>query len=57
LDSRGEVRCFDHTQVPEGFTFPSQEAAFRSLADLPDRLITVLDEFTYLISGNGQVHV
>lgn len=50
-----EVWRFDHTQVPEEFTFPSWEAVFRALADLPGRPIVVLDEFTYLISGNKAV--
>lgn len=50
-----EVWRFDHTQVSEEFTFPSWEAAFRALADLPGRPIVVLDEFTYLISGNKAV--
>ncbi len=50
-----EVWRFDHTQVSEGFTFPSWEAAFRALADLPGRPVVVLDEFTYLISGNKAI--
>ena len=41
--------------APEGFTFPSWEAAFRALADLPGRPIVVLDKFTYLISGNKAI--
>lgn len=47
-----ELWRFDHDQVDEEFTFPSWEAAFRTLADLPGRPIVVLDEFTYLIGGN-----
>lgn len=38
--------------VPEGFTYPSWEAALRALADIPERVVVVMDEFTYLISGN-----
>ena len=37
-----------HIDAPEGFTFPSWEAAFRALADLPGRPIVVLDAFVYL---------
>ena len=44
-----------HIDAPEGFTLPSWEAAFRVLADLPGRPIVVLDEFTYLISGNKAI--
>lgn len=47
-----QVWAFTHPEVSEGFTFPSWEAAFRALADLPGRPVVVLDEFTYLISGN-----
>jgi AAA+ ATPase superfamily predicted ATPase len=50
-----EIWRLTHADVPEGFTFPSWEAAFRALADLPDRPIVVLDEFTYLISGNKAI--
>ena len=50
-----EIWRFTHENVPEGFTFPSWEAAFRALADLPGRPIVVLDEFTYLISGNKAI--
>ena len=46
---------FSHAEVPEGFTFPSWESALRSLAELPGRPIVVLDEFTYLISGNKAI--
>jgi AAA+ ATPase superfamily predicted ATPase len=46
---------FTHANVPEGFTFPSWEVAFRVLADLPGRPVVVLDEFTYLISGNKAI--
>jgi len=46
---------FDHAETPEGFTFPSWEAALRALADLPGRPIVILDEFTYLMSGNKAV--
>jgi AAA+ ATPase superfamily predicted ATPase len=44
-----------HADTPEGFTFPSWEAAFRALVDLPGRPIVVLDEFTYLIAGNKAI--
>jgi hypothetical protein len=46
------VWAYSHAEAPEGFTFPSWEAAFGALGDLPDRPIVILDEFTYLISGN-----
>jgi uncharacterized protein len=46
---------FTHDQVPEGFTFPSWESALQTLADLPGRPIIVLDEFTYLMSGNKAI--
>ncbi|MFQ5922447.1 MAG: ATP-binding protein [Anaerolineales bacterium] len=46
---------FIHSEIPEGFTFPSWEAAFRALVDLPGRPIVVLDEFTYLIGGNKAI--
>jgi AAA+ ATPase superfamily predicted ATPase len=41
-----------HGDVPQGFSFPSWEAAFRALAELPAGTVVVLDEFTYLISAN-----
>ena len=44
-----------HVDTPGGFTFPTWEAAFRALADLPGHPIVVLDEFTYLISGNKAI--
>jgi len=44
-----------HPDVPPGFTFPSWESAFQALADLPDRPVVVLDEFTYLMSGNRSI--
>ena len=50
-----QVWGFEHAHVPEGFTFPSWEAAFRALAELPGRPIVILDEFTYLISGNKAI--
>jgi len=46
---------FTHDETPEGFSFPSWDAAFRALADLPGRPIIVLDEFTYLITGNRAI--
>ena len=52
-----QIYGFDHAEVPPGFTFPSWEAAFRALADLPmkPRPIVIMDEFTYLISGNKAI--
>ena len=52
-----QVYGFNHAEVPSGFTFPSWEAAFQALADLPmqPKPIIVLDEFTYLISGNKAI--
>ncbi len=49
-----QVYAFTHAETPPGFTFPTWEAALRALADLPmqPRPVVVLDEFTYLISGN-----
>ena len=44
-----------HAYTPDGFTFPSWEAAFRALVDLPGRPIVVLDEFSYLIAGNKAI--
>jgi len=46
---------FEHSEIPDGFTFPSWETAFRALVDLPGRPIVVLDEFTYLIGGNKAI--
>ena len=46
---------FTHAEAPAGFTFPSWEAALAALADLPGRPVVVLDEFTYLISGNKAI--
>ncbi len=50
-----QIWSFTHPEVPERFTFPSWEAAFRALADLPGRPVVILDEFTYLISGNKSI--
>lgn len=52
-----QIYGFNHPGTPAGFTFPSWESAFQTLADLPmePRPIVVLDEFTYLISGNKAV--
>lgn len=47
-----QVYRFIHASVPEGFTYPSWEAALRALAEIEKRVIVVMDEFTYLISGN-----
>lgn len=50
-----QIWGFTHPEVPEGFTFPTWEAAFWALADLPGRPVVVLDEFTYLISGDKAI--
>ena len=52
-----QVYGFTHVETPDGFTFPSWEAAFRAMADFPrqPRPIVVMDEFTYLISGNRAI--
>ncbi|NPV86269.1 MAG: ATP-binding protein [Anaerolineae bacterium] len=52
-----QVYGFTHADVPAGFTFPSWEAAFQALVELPmqSKPIIVLDEFTYLISGNKAI--
>ena len=52
-----QVYGFTHPDVSDGFTFSSWESAFRALADLPmqPRPVVVLDEFTYLISGNKAI--
>ncbi len=44
-----------HSETPDGFTFPSWEAAFRALDDLSGRPVVVLDEFSYLIAGNKAI--
>lgn len=50
-----QIWAFTHGEAPAGFSFPSWDSAFRALADLPGRPIVVLDEFTYLISGNRAI--
>lgn len=52
-----QIYGFTHSQVPTGFSFPSWEAAFLALAELPmqPRPVVILDEFTYLISGNKAI--
>jgi len=52
-----QIYAFSHASVPAGFTFPTWEAAFQALGDLPmqPRPVVVLDEFTYLISGNKAI--
>lgn len=52
-----QVYGFTHADVPSGFTFPSWEEALRALGELPmqPKPIIVLDEFTYLISGNKAI--
>jgi hypothetical protein len=44
-----------HAEVSDGFSYPSWEAALHALAELPDRPVIVLDEFTYLIGGNKAI--
>jgi AAA+ ATPase superfamily predicted ATPase len=52
-----QVYGFSHADIPEGFTYPTWEGAFRALAEVPmgPRPIIILDEFTYLISGNKAI--
>ena len=52
-----QIYGFSHSEVPASFTFPSWDAAFQALADFPmqPRPIIILDEFTYLISGNKAI--
>lgn len=52
-----QIYGYSHSEVPAGFTFPSWDAAFQALADFPmqPRPIIILDEFTYLISGNKAI--
>jgi uncharacterized protein len=50
-----QIWAFTHPETPDGFTFPSWDAAFRALADLPGRPLVILDEFTYLMSGNKAI--
>ncbi len=50
-----QVYRLNHPAVPEGFTYPTWEAALHALADTPERVIVVMDEFTYLISGNKAI--
>lgn len=49
------VWSFVHQGELAGFTYPTWEAAFRALAELPGRPVVVLDEFTYLVSGNAAI--
>lgn len=49
------IWAFTHAETPANFSFPSWDAAFQALVDLPDKPIVVLDEFTYLISGNKAI--
>jgi hypothetical protein len=50
-----QIWRFTHAEALEGFTYPTWEAAFTALAELPGRPVVVLDEFTYLIGGNMAV--
>jgi len=51
-DFSQQIWGYTHPDDSQGPVFSSWEAAFRALADLPGRPVIVLDEFTYLISGN-----
>jgi len=44
-----------HAEVPQGFSYPSWEAAFQALGEIPGRPVVVMDEFTYLIGGNKAI--
>ena len=46
---------YTHSEVADEFTFPSWEAAFKALAELPGRPIVIIDEITYLIAGNKAI--
>ena len=50
-----QVYRLTHSSAPEGFTFPSWETALRALAETSERVIVLMDEFTYLISGNKAI--
>lgn len=50
-----DVYRFAHAEVPQGFSYPSWEAAFRALGEIPGRPVVVLDESTYLIGGNKAI--
>lgn len=52
-----QIYGFNHSDVPSDFSFPSWEATFKAVSELPmtPKPIVVLDEFTYLISGNKAI--
>ena len=50
-----QIWHYTHAEVDDAFTFPSWEAAFKALAELPGRVIVVIDEITYLIAGNKAI--
>lgn len=50
-----QIWSYSHPDGGQGPVFVSWEAAFRALAELPGRPVVVLDEFTYLISGNKAI--
>jgi uncharacterized protein len=52
-----QVYGFSHGTAPDGFTFPTWESAFQALAEVPmqPKPVIILDEFTYLISGNKAI--
>jgi len=50
-----QIWAFTHSETSANFSFPTWDAAFKALVDLPGKPIVVLDEFTYLISGNKAI--
>ena len=50
-----QIWQYTHDSVSGDFTFPSWEAAFSALIDLPGRPIVIIDEITYLIAGNKSI--
>ncbi len=50
-----QIWNFLHPEGSQAPLFASWEDAFRALANLPWRPVVVLDEFTYLISGNKAI--
>jgi len=50
-----DIHHLTHAEVPDGFSYPSWEAALRAIGELPGRPVVVLDEFTYLIGGNKAI--
>ncbi|NMB89900.1 MAG: ATP-binding protein [Chloroflexi bacterium] len=50
-----QIWRYAHPDGSQGPVYVSWEAAFAALAALPGRPVVVLDEFTYLISGNKAI--